>query len=534
MTSQKHAIPGARHRAENLRFIPINISTLGWVGSAHTTGLFAGEFSRFNPDCEQYQYSSMSALASSGEPYDCIYLLGRQLALPDIEELLNEASGSLSPSGCLIVDIENPFFYKILQTKPLSLEAVLPNVQKFVGELGKQIEQAGLIRERIRWLPAAPGSFEQWLSQQPLESASLSPQLKQILVSPILQCRLMRHSVDPISIQAQVLKPVGGVNDVRITEPLSALATLPGLSCRVSRKEGLLQGASGVSKIMILHRPILSLKNSLAGIQKMREAGYLIITEFDDHPSPWPAIEENGFLTFAGVHAVQTTTPELARYLKQYNPEIGVFPNQLNGLTELVDKSEEEAVSIFFGALNRQEDWEPVMDGINQSLKAAKHPFTVDVVFDRDFFEALETNNKSFTPQCSYADYKARLQQADIALMPLRDTEFNRMKSDLKFIESAGQGAVPVASSVVYEACDPEGERSIICKEPEEFGPALLQLINDKEQRLRLQKNGYQYVKSNRLLCHHVESRLAWYRSLLAKKEMLDQALEARLERLSF
>ncbi|MEP4193234.1 MAG: hypothetical protein ABJN51_19235 [Sneathiella sp.] len=446
---------------------------------------------------------------------------------------MSEASGSLSPSGCLIVDIENPFFYKTLQTKPLSLEAVLPDVRKFVGDLAKQIEQSGWIIERTRWLPTALRSFEQWLSQQPPEFASLSPQLKQILVSPIMQCRLMRHSVDPISIQAQVLKPVGGVNDVRIIEPLSALASLPGLSCRVSRKEGLLRGVDGASKIMILHRPILSLESSFEGLQKMRDAGYLIITEFDDHPSPWPAIEENGFLTFAGVHAVQTTTPELARCLKQYNPEIGIFPNQLNGLSELVDKLEGEAVSIFFGALNRQADWTPVMDGINQSLKAAKHPFTVDVVFDRDFFEALETSKKSFTPQCSYADYKARLQQADIALMPLRDTEFNRMKSDLKFIESAGQGAVPIASSVVYEACDPEGKRSIICKEPEEFGPALLQLINDREQRLRLQNNGYQYVKSSRVLCHHVESRLDWYRSLLAKKEVLDQALEVRLERLS-
>ncbi|MBL4907451.1 MAG: hypothetical protein JKX94_08370 [Sneathiella sp.] len=316
---------------------------------------------------------------------------------------------------------------------------------------------------------------------------------------------------------------------MRIHEPLQALASLPGIQASASRAERIQTDFRAENRIFIWHRPVLTFEKSYKTIQSLRRAGYLIVTEFDDHHSPWPKIAENKFLSFAGVHAVQTTTSKLAEMFREFNPEVAVFPNQLNSFPDRELMVPGEQVRIFFGALNRQEDWRPILAGVNKALRKTKTPYVFDVVFDKEFFDGLETENKIFTPQCSYAVYKSRLLKADISLMPLRATGFNEMKSDLKLVESAGHGAVPVASKVVYGEDLAFREFSMICDQPDDFGTALTMLIDNPERRMSMQQKGRDYVKKNRLLCHHLDDRYDWYKRLLKNHNKLDQALEARL-----
>lgn len=92
----------------------------------------------------------------------------------------------------------------------------------------------------------------------------------------------------------------------------------------------------------------------------------------------------------------------------------------------------------------------------------ARHRAPVQVIYDRALFDGLDTPHKSFEPICSYDRYKSLLHAADIALLPLEPTRFNRHKSDLKFIECASQGAVALASPTVYERTIRHGETGII------------------------------------------------------------------------
>ena len=172
------------------------------------------------------------------------------------------------------------------------------------------------------------------------------------------------------------------------------------------------------------------------------------------------------------------------------------------------------------------------MEGVNKALRETKTPYVFDVVFDKEFFDTLETENKTFTPQCPYSVYKSSLLKADISLMPLRATGFNEMKSDLKLVESAGHGAVPVASTVVYGEDPAFREFSMICVQPDDFGTALTMLIENPERRLSMQQKGREYVKKNRLLCHHLDNRYDWYKRLLKNHDTLDHALEIRLARI--
>jgi len=59
------------------------------------------------------------------------------------------------------------------------------------------------------------------------------------------------------------------------------------------------------------------------------------------------------------------------------------------------------------------------------------------IVADAGLYEALQTPHKSFVPLCDYETYQDLLAQSEISFMPLRDSAFNRCKSDLKFIEAA-------------------------------------------------------------------------------------------------
>ena len=116
----------------------------------------------------------------------------------------------------------------------------------------------------------------------------------------------------------------------------------------------------------MLHRPALVAERGGALIRALRNAGYLVVTEFDDHPDYFRMMQQGGDLSFRGVHAVQTSTPTLANVLRQYNPEIAVFPNAIAALPDIQNFRDPDAMTLFFGALNREACWQPLMDVINR------------------------------------------------------------------------------------------------------------------------------------------------------------------------
>src|SRR5690606_31334615 len=93
---------------------------------------------------------------------------------------------------------------------------------------------------------------------------------------------------------------------------------------------------------------------------------------------------------------------------------------------------------LFFGALNRQEDWAPYIAALNNVIGLyPSSALQVHVVFDRAFFDRCGAADKRFYPLVPYKDYNYLLAKADIAWLPMQDNAFSRAKSDLKFIECA-------------------------------------------------------------------------------------------------
>ena len=120
----------------------------------------------------------------------------------------------------------------------------------------------------------------------------------------------------------------------------------------------------------------------------------------------------------------------------------------------------------------------------------------VQVVYDRAFFDALSTPHKVFEPLCSHDRYHELLQAADIGLLPLEPTRFNRHKSDLKFIECAANGVAALASPTVYGRTIAHDETGLIYQSPTEFGAMLERLIRERPLRRRLASNAFQLCRS--------------------------------------
>lgn len=337
-----------------------------------------------------------------------------------------------------------------------------------------------------------------------------------------------------ILLHSMVLKPVGAVNDKRVHEPSRFLATIPGVrTVTRERTADLKIGQPGEQKVFVWHRPILRRSEALGSIQRLRQAGYLIVVEFDDDPRHWPEIPANDYLTFRGVHCVQTSTPALADFLRQFNPNLTIFPNQMAELPPPRQRVAGAPVTLFFGALNREDDWAPILPALNRVLADHREGVAIRVVHDKRFFDALTTPHKTFEASCPYPRYLELLRGCDIGLLPLEPTRFNAMKSDLKLIEHAANGVVALASPTVYADSLRDGENGVLFRTPDEFEQRLRVLIGDGERRRRIADDAYQWVAQERLLTQHYRTRYDWYRAMLAERERLDAELLQRVPALS-
>jgi SAM-dependent methyltransferase/glycosyltransferase involved in cell wall biosynthesis len=341
--------------------------------------------------------------------------------------------------------------------------------------------------------------------------------------------RVRKAPARPMTIGASMLAPVGGVSHVRVMDPVRALATDPAVLARVAAPADIPVLAADAPRIYVLHRPVLAGEQGLAVIRSLLQEGWLVVTEFDDHPDFFPSQFAPGEYAFSGVHAVQTSTPALAEILRTRNPEVRVFPNAIRALPEIRNFADPDAVTLFFGALNRQRDWQPLMAALNEVAARAGARLKFCVVHDQAFFDALQTPHKTFTPTCDYDTYMRLLGGCEICFMPLLDDAFNRAKSDLKFIEAGACRVAALASHVVYANSVVDGQTGLLFRDAEEFSARLRGLVAMPDLARAVGDAARAYVEADRMLAYQVAPRIAWYRDLWERRSALNEALLARL-----
>lgn len=278
--------------------------------------------------------------------------------------------------------------------------------------------------------------------------------------------------------------------------------------------------------------------------QTMRQSGWLFLHEMDDFPYfRWKRYEQTGWINFISAHAIQTSTPYLADFFRQINPNVAVFANQLGNLPPPRDfaaetRDPERPVTIFFGALNREDDFMEILPALNAVARRHGDRLAFQIIAPRPIFDAIESDRKTHVSADAgfggqlvpYAVYQAAMRASDIALLPLRDSLLGRAKSDLKFLECAANGAAALASPLAYSAVIRDGETGFLYRDEREFSDRLNLLIENAEKRRDIAAAAYRYVRHNRLMSQHYGERLAWYRECLAKLPELNAAAQARID----
>jgi 2-polyprenyl-3-methyl-5-hydroxy-6-metoxy-1,4-benzoquinol methylase len=328
------------------------------------------------------------------------------------------------------------------------------------------------------------------------------------------------------------MQKCAGVTEARIDHPLTALNSLPGARA--------VWGAGGLSiprdfspGVLVLHRQFMNDAAANAHFEQCVAKGWLLVSEIDDDPHHWREFVESDFYAYRAVHAVTVSTEPLANMIRQWNPNVQVFPNAILELPPQTAQRPDsgQRLRIFFGALNRSADWASMQAGVLAAAAELAGAVEFVVVHDDVVSKSLAAVvNTEFHPTLPYAAYMDLLRTCHVALLPLNDTPFNRLKSDLKFIECCAAGVVPVCSPVVYAERPEHHEIGLFAETADQWKHALLALASDPNEVAQRAALGRDYVRRHRMHSQQAPEREAYYQGLLANRAALESERRARMK----
>jgi glycosyltransferase involved in cell wall biosynthesis len=218
--------------------------------------------------------------------------------------------------------------------------------------------------------------------------------------------------------------------------------------------------------------------------------------------------------------SVMTTTTEyLADVYRKHAKRIEVIPN---GVDFELWKGKENDTDKFriglFGSNTHVKDWREAVDSIKRFLDEHPDSILVSNFFLRlpeghtgsfygskfrrvipEYFESLiKSERVEMWGPCEIQDYPEWLanKKVDVILAPLADSQFNRGKSNIKWLEATALG-IPVIASELEPYKDIEhGKTGLLAPKPIDFYRQLKRLYKDKQERKRMAANALEVVKS--------------------------------------
>jgi tetratricopeptide (TPR) repeat protein len=318
-----------------------------------------------------------------------------------------------------------------------------------------------------------------------------------------------------------------GDGHYRFHQPACGLSRLPGVTVvECPLEHHLLPGLLAAADVLLLqdfHWELFPL------IERRRAEGRVTLQEANDDYfdlQPWnvrAAMWQNRSTQdllrqcLAAVDAVQTSTEVLARRWRTWARSVAVFANQLTAVPPLVDPPPRPLTVGWAGSIGHLADWYHVAPLLQKWLE--DHPDVHLAVMSGEAarpFLRLPPERYHFRPGGSLADYLHFLGRLDVGLAPLLPSDYNRGRSDVKFLEYAACGVVGVYADLEpYRGSVSAGETGLLYRSEPELLTCLDRLVADAALRRSIRARAHAHVAAHRLIDLHVGERLAFYRSLL-------------------
>lgn len=261
-----------------------------------------------------------SVRSDGGGPADCIVIDRALTATREPPGLLRRYVQDLAPNGVMVIEIANPAYWREAAIQPERGTFDATSMRRDLGELGLV---AADVQAVITDEAAGRAHIEAITPE--LRDRGIDPgEYAETALPEAFIWRVAREMPDQLIVAGDMLRPVGGVSHLRVVHPLRAMAAEPGVSTYLasSASPPEIPRSETTPKIFILHRPALVGAHGQGIVDGLIGKGWLVVTEFDDHPDFLRGMNNPALLSFHGVHAVQTTTPALAEVLRTRNPEL--------------------------------------------------------------------------------------------------------------------------------------------------------------------------------------------------------------------
>lgn len=218
--------------------------------------------------------------------------------------------------------------------------------------------------------------------------------------------------------------------------------------------------------------------------------------------------------------AMQFSVRELQRLYGYLNKTSMVFENQIS-IVPPARKHEDrgEIVIGWGGSHGHLEDMADISEALIAWIMSTENVRLYLMCSEPIWalFDRLPSNRKRWFKPGSLNDYYAFLTRLDIGLAPLKDTAFNRSRSDVKFLEYAVHGvAAVVQAREPYLASVKHEETGFFFQDAAGLAGILGRLAGDVDRVCRVGKAARDYVMRERLQQNHGAERVEFYRSMLA------------------
>lgn len=181
-------------------------------------------------------------------------------------------------------------------------------------------------------------------------------------------------------------------------------------------------------------------------------------------------------------HLVTVSTEPLAEVMRQFNPNVVVIPNHIDGtLLDMPRRRAERLTVGWAGGDSHRRDWEMVAPYVRRFLN--RNPGVDFHMIGADYRREHKLHGRWTGWSASLRDYYMKI-DFNIGLAPLVPSVFNRSKSHIKALEYAALGIPVIASDVgPYRDFVVDGVTGFLVSRDHEWEQRLRDLVNDHDMR---------------------------------------------------
>ncbi len=339
----------------------------------------------------------------------------------------------------------------------------------------------------------------------------------------------------PISIVQVASLGTIGDNVYRVHEPAAALAKLPGVQMFEVHAQSRQRDAAALAADVLVLTMTLDVE-VFRLIHQRRCLGKATICEVNDYlPGVQPSnpahhtwSDPRGQYLFEQLimrsDATQVSSAALGQKVSALTQHLAVFDNQLAALPaprQWPDRAPSAAPLVlgWGGSLGHLQDLQHIAPALIAWLQ--RHPQArLEIMADPSMaalFESVAPEQFEFRQAGSLAHYLQWLATLDIGLAPLLPTPYNQCRSDIKFLEYAAHGVLPVLQRLEPYAKVRDGETGFLFDDPQHLLTVLDALAGAPALRQRVADAAHAYLHSQRRIEQHAQQRLDFYRQQMTR-----------------